>query len=26
FLVTKEQYESLKVGDPIPEFLKGREE
>ena len=24
FLVTKEQYESLKVGDPIPEFLKGR--
>lgn len=24
FLVTKEQYESLKVGDPIPEYLKGR--
>lgn len=24
FLVTKEQYESLKVGDGIPEFLKGR--
>lgn len=26
FLVTKEQYEAIKVGDPIPEFLKGREE
>ncbi len=25
FLVTKEQYEAIKVGDPIPEFLKGRE-
>ena len=24
FLVTKEQYEAVKVGDPIPEFLKGR--
>ena len=24
FLVTKEQYEAIKVGDPIPEFLKGR--
>ena len=24
FLVTKEQYESLKVGDEIPEFLKKR--
>ena len=24
FLVTKEQYESLKVGDPIPEYLKKR--
>ncbi|MGT2682970.1 DUF1372 family protein [Streptococcus porci] len=24
FLVTKEQYESLKIGDPIPEYLKGR--
>ncbi|HEP3963927.1 TPA: DUF1372 family protein [Streptococcus pyogenes] len=24
FLVTKEQYESLKVGDPIPEYLKTR--
>ncbi|CAM3215489.1 Phage protein [Streptococcus pluranimalium] len=24
FLVTKEQYESLKVGDQIPEFLKKR--
>lgn len=23
FLVTKEQYDSLKVGDPIPEYLKG---
>jgi hypothetical protein len=22
FLVTKEQYESLKVGDPIPGYLK----
>lgn len=26
FLVTKEQYEAIKVGDPIPEFLKGRGE
>ena len=24
FLVTEEQYEAIKVGDPIPEFLKGR--
>lgn len=24
FLVTKEQYESLKVGDEIPKFLKQR--
>ena len=24
FLVTKEQYDAIKVGDPIPEFLKGR--
>lgn len=24
FLVTKEQYDSLKVGDPIPDYLKGR--
>lgn len=24
FLVTKEQYEAIKVGDPIPEYLKGR--
>ena len=24
FLVTKEQYESLKVGDSIPEYLKKR--
>ena len=23
FLVTKEQYESIKVGDPIPDYLKG---
>ena len=26
FLVTKEQYEAIKIGDPIPEFLKGRGE
>ena len=26
FLVTKKQYEAIKVGDPIPEFLKGRGE
>lgn len=24
FLITKEQYESLKVGDEIPEYLKKR--
>lgn len=24
FLVTKEQYESLKVGDDIPDYLKKR--
>ncbi|HFL4052921.1 TPA: DUF1372 family protein [Streptococcus pyogenes] len=24
FLVTKEQYESLKVGDKIPDYLKKR--
>lgn len=24
FLVTKEQYEDVKVGDPIPEYLKKR--
>lgn len=24
FLVTKEQYESLKIGDSIPEYLKKR--
>ena len=23
FLVTQEQYESIKVGDPIPNYLKG---
>ena len=23
FLVTKEQYESIKVGDPIPDYLRG---
>ena len=22
FLVTKEQYEAIKVGDPIPDYLK----
>ena len=26
FLITKEQYEAVKVGDPIPEYLKGRGE
>ncbi|MFH6616125.1 DUF1372 family protein [Streptococcus suis] len=26
FLVTKEQYEAIKVGDPIPDFLKGRKQ
>lgn len=26
FLVTKEQYEVIKVGDPIPDFLKGRKQ
>ena len=24
FLVTKEQYQEIRVGDDIPEFLKGR--
>ena len=24
FLVTREQYEAIKVGDPIPDFLKKR--
>ena len=24
FLVTKEQYEAIKVGDEIPEYLKKR--
>ncbi|HEM3502217.1 TPA: DUF1372 family protein [Streptococcus suis] len=24
FLVTREQYEAIKVGDPIPEYLKRR--
>lgn len=24
FLVTREQYEAVKVGDPIPEYLKKR--
>ena len=24
FLVTKEQYEEIEIGDEIPEFLKGR--
>lgn len=23
FLVNKEQYDSLKIGDPMPEYLKG---
>lgn len=26
FLVTKEQYEVIKVGDEMPEYLKGRKE
>ena len=26
FLITKEQYDDIKVGDPIPEYLKGRGE
>lgn len=26
FLVTKEQYEAIKVGDLIPEYLKGRKQ
>mgnify|MGYP000919268607 FL=1 len=26
FLVTKEQYDQINIGDPIPEFLKGRGE
>ncbi|WP_419153240.1 DUF1372 family protein [Streptococcus suis] len=24
FLVTREQYEAIKVGDPIPDYLKKR--
>ncbi|MFX3656390.1 DUF1372 family protein [Streptococcus suis] len=24
FMVTKEQYDQINIGDPIPEFLKGR--
>ena len=24
FLVTQEQYEAIKVGDPIPDYLRGR--
>ncbi|WP_074392438.1 DUF1372 family protein [Streptococcus suis] len=24
FLVTREQYEAIKVGDEMPEYLKGR--
>ena len=24
FLVTREQYEAVKVGDPIPDYLKKR--
>lgn len=24
FLVTQEQYDQINIGDPIPEFLKGR--
>lgn len=24
FLVTKEQYDSLRIGDPMPEYLKKR--
>ena len=26
FLVTREQYEAIKVGDPIPDFLKGQKQ
>ncbi|MDG4513711.1 DUF1372 family protein [Streptococcus suis] len=26
FLVTKEQYEAIRVGDPIPDFLEGRKQ
>ncbi|HFH9921540.1 TPA: DUF1372 family protein [Streptococcus suis] len=26
FLVTKEQYEAVRIGDPIPDFLKGRKQ
>ncbi|MCL4882637.1 DUF1372 family protein [Streptococcus suis] len=26
FLVTREQYEAIKVGDPIPEYLKGQKQ
>lgn len=26
FLVTKEQYEAIKVGDPIHDYLKGRKQ
>lgn len=25
FMVTKEQYDQINIGDSIPEFLKGRE-
>ncbi|HEM6081683.1 TPA: DUF1372 family protein [Streptococcus suis] len=24
FMVTKKQYDQINIGDPIPEFLKGR--
>ncbi|MDG4508900.1 DUF1372 family protein, partial [Streptococcus suis] len=26
FLVTKEQYEEIEIGQEMPEFLKGRKE
>ncbi|HEM4572275.1 TPA: DUF1372 family protein [Streptococcus suis] len=26
FLVTREQYEEIEIGDEIPEFLKGRKQ
>ncbi|MFM0778797.1 DUF1372 family protein [Streptococcus suis] len=26
FLVTKGQFETIKVGDPIPDYLKGRKQ
>ncbi|CYU82024.1 DUF1372 family protein [Streptococcus suis] len=26
FLVTREQYEEIEIGDPIPDFLKGRKQ